>query len=180
MMRTPLLCLLHVALAFTSTWHPQLRPIPRRHNISYAEFRDEFGEPGVPVVISSAVSHWPAAQWTTSTIRQRCGSEPVTRECDEWDNQIKFYNGSLIGDEWGSLQEANLTKESISILLSYFTYTALSLSLSLSRRASRLSRICLISKRPEVSSIFTISRSISSALRYSTMSERRDTFHSTT
>jgi hypothetical protein len=105
--------LCYILVGFTAGTHPNLRGIPQRHNISYAEFRDEFGEPGVPVVISGAVSHWPAAQWTLelSRIRQRCGSEPVARECNGGTNAIKFYNASLVGDQWGALQYANLTED---------------------------------------------------------------------
>ena len=99
-----------------SSPHPNLTPIPVRENISYIEFYTDYASKSLPVIISGATLHWPAHQWSTDYISALCGKQPISRECDEWDNQVKVWNQSLVGDEWGALQTVNLTTESITIL----------------------------------------------------------------
>ena len=83
--------------------------IPRVHNVSFGIFRDRYARTSTPVIISGSFEEWAARSWTPEVLKLKCGAEPLLRECDDYDNQVKILNESLRGDSWGSLQDANLT-----------------------------------------------------------------------
>ena len=57
-------------------------PIPRRHNISVAEFDRQFSSTSLPVIISGAIE-WQALHWSREDIRRQCGGRRMIEPCDE-------------------------------------------------------------------------------------------------
>lgn len=112
MMKAALLLLMHEMICVAGM---RTVPVPVRQNISFKEFHDDFLRTSTPVVIRGSMSAWPAvSKWNHEYLAARCGQEPLTRACDEHDNQVKVFNRSLTGDSWGALQKVNLTENKLS------------------------------------------------------------------
>lgn len=49
------------------------RAVPRRHNLSLADFIRDFEKPNRPVVLTGVTQHWQALNWDLESLANRCG-----------------------------------------------------------------------------------------------------------